>query len=768
VNGNLEVAVAQISSLDSFRSERRLAALLRGRDDVSAAVQAARAALHRISPFDHRTAWDEAVHGLFEANLGEAVALTFLRLTEQWPAQRSADDLVAIGHAAKDVGRSAGSRVAHALLIELSKVLSRLAGPGELTAVLAALGQLADTGPESVGLAIARLEQFLAHAGGEEFSAWLSAGLRASGGRAARRRAYFALDDPLSARLFAAGRTGDDFARLEKRLAATTVALWNRTPRFRKLAIAPTPVPRRSSLAAGFIGLPETFLGFEGEGADAIYLAAVAHAGAHLVHSTVRFPVGRLKTLQIALVSLIEDARVETLALREMPGLRRLWLPFHTATPSVQATAAGLMVRLARALIDPDYQDQDAWVARGQTLFASAADRWRDPAISREIGGLLGNDIGQMRLQFNAKSYVVEPAYRDDNLALWDFGDQPDSPTETIELAVDSVRIERRDDAGGRSTDDNAKPDETLRARAGAVTLLDGFPVATYPEWDYAARTERADWTTILEADAAVFAQPFDLPADTATMRWITRLARDASIGRRIRHKGQRDGDALDIDAAVALTIERRAGSISEPRVYQRDAPGPRDLAILLLMDLSQSTADRDRGGRTVLDVERKAAAIMAAAVEAANDAIAVHGFSSDGRERVRYLRIKGFAEPVDAVVRARLAGLGSSHSTRLGAALRHAGGYLAERRAFRKVLLVLTDGEPSDVDVPDTQYLVEDARRAVQQLRRRSTDIFAFGIGEGRFAQLDRIFGERHALRVPRIEVLPQRVMQLYAELKK
>ncbi|HEX7923164.1 MAG TPA: VWA domain-containing protein, partial [Bradyrhizobium sp.] len=118
--------------------------------------------------------------------------------------------------------------------------------------------------------------------------------------------------------------------------------------------------------------------------------------------------------------------------------------------------------------------------------------------------------------------------------------------------------------------------------------------------------------------------------------------------------------------------------------------------------------------------------------------------------------------------VRSRLAGLGSSHSTRLGAALRHAGGYLAGRRAFRKVLLVLTDGEPSDVDVPDPQYLVEDARRAAQQLRRRGTDIFAFGIGEDRFPQLDRIFGERYALRVPRIEVLPQRVMQLYAELKK
>ncbi|WP_143278205.1 VWA domain-containing protein [Bradyrhizobium sp. UFLA03-84] len=762
------MAVAQISSLDSFRSGRRLAALLRGHDEIGSAVQAARAALQRAGSIDHLAAWDEVVHVLFDANLGHAVVLVFLQLSEQWPAQRSTDDLIAIGRAAGDIGRGAGSRAAHALLIELSKVLPRLVGAGGLTAVLAALGQLADGGPESVGLAIGRLEPLLAHAGGEDFAAWVSAGLRASGGRASRRRAYFALDDPLSARLFAVGRTGDDFARLEKRLAATTLALWNRRPRFRKLAMAPTPVPRRTSLAVGFIGLPETFPGFAGEAADTVYLAAVAHAGAHLVHSTVRFPVGRLKALQIALVSLIEDARVETLALREMPGLRRLWLPFHSATPSGQATAAGLMMRLARALIDPNYQDPDAWVTKGRQLFADAAGRCTDPAISREIGGLLGNDIGQMRLQFNAKSYVVEPAYRDDNLALWDFGDQPDSPTETIELAVDSVRVERREDADGQSTDDNARPDETLRAKAAAVTLLDGFPVATYPEWDYAARTERADWTTILEADAVVSARPFELPTDTETTRWITRLTSDASIGRRIRHKAQRDGEALDIDAAIALTIERRAGSISEPRVYQRDAPGPRDLAILLLLDLSQSTADRDRRGRTVLEVERKAAAIMAAAVEAANDAIAVHGFSSDGREHVRYLRVKGFEEPMDAVVRSRLAGLGSSHSTRLGAALRHAGDYLEGRRAFRKVLLVLTDGEPSDVDVPDPQYLVEDARRAAQQLRRRGTDIFAFGVGEHRFPQLDRIFGERHALRVPRIEVLPHRVMQLYAELKK
>ena len=90
-----------------------------------------------------------------------------------------------------------------------------------------------------------------------------------------------------------------------------------------------------------------------------------------------------------------------------MPGLARLWLPFHTAQPFGGTAAPTLMVRLARALLDPTYTDDDAWVTKGRELFAVAQDRLVDPAISREIGGILGNDLGQMRVQFNARTYVV-------------------------------------------------------------------------------------------------------------------------------------------------------------------------------------------------------------------------------------------------------------------------------------------------------------------------------------------------------------------------
>ena len=106
------------------------------------------------------------------------------------------------------------------------------------------------------------------------------------------------------------------------------------------------------------------------------------------------------------------------------PGLRRVWAPFHVATPSGVITAPTLLARLARALFDPDYADPDGFVNKGRALFAAEVDRLDDISLSRRIGGLLGNDLGQMRVQFNARTYVVEPVYRDDGLGLWDFGDR--------------------------------------------------------------------------------------------------------------------------------------------------------------------------------------------------------------------------------------------------------------------------------------------------------------------------------------------------------
>jgi nitric oxide reductase NorD protein len=192
-----------------------------------------------------------------------------------------------------------------------------------------------------------------------------------------------------------------------------------------------------------------------------------------------------------------------------------------------------------------------------------------------------------------------------------------------------------------------------------------------------------------------------------------------------------------------------------------------RDLSVLVLIDASESTRDRVKDTTmSVMALERAAAALLAQAMAELGDPFALHGFCSNGREEVRYYRVKDFAEPYTIATRARLAGLRGMLSTRVGAALRQAGREIAGQPTHRKLVLLITDGEPADVDVADGRYLVEDARKAVHELSHQGIDVFCVGLDSGGESYLPRIFGARNSLMINRIEALPEKLPMLYFRL--
>ena len=555
------------------------------------------------------------------------------------------------------------------------------------------------------------------------------------------------------------------FSAIERRLTCYLRALWGRPP-----ALRDGGRRGRVSIVEGAIRMPDVFPAGAGEGI-ALHRAAAAHAAAHLVHSTHRFPLAKLRPIQVAIVSLIEDARIERLAWRDLPGLRRLWLPFHVARPEAIPNATSLMARLARALIDPDYRDLDGWVAKGRGLFEAQDARLDDPSISREIGTLLGNDLGQMRMQFDYGHYLVEPAYRDDNAFLWEFPENPSTPPPESGPAVlvGTVTLEADGTPEGDRADQS--PDGARREisppQAVPATEVPDAPPHRYPEWDYVIGVHRPAWCTVRErrpepGDAGAIDEILSRHEEVVAR--VTRLVRSAQVGHAARLRRQVEGNDLDLDAAIAAIADLRAGRTPSPRVYQRPGRIRRDLAVLWLLDLSRSTNDVVPGtGETILALARGATAVVAEAIAAADDSFALHGFDSSGREDVGYYRFKDFGEPYAEVARARLAAMTGQRSTRMGAALRHAGHLLSERRAARKLIVLVTDGAPHDIDVHDRWYLALDAKRAVEEQRRTGSATFCVSLNPGADAYVTRIFGAGNYLVLDQLRRLPEKLALVY-----
>ncbi|GLK75037.1 hypothetical protein GCM10008171_02910 [Methylopila jiangsuensis] len=739
-----------------------LTRLLAGRADVGEALSAALARLDARWSAEETEVWASGALGLVHANAGGRCLAAYFRLSASAREQEAAA-LAADARGAAEVARHAGSAAALAVLEAMPAALLRLPDAGARAFWWRGLVRLAREASDGVAPLAAHAHAVLAAGGGPAFESFVAAGLRATGGSRARRTAFFALEDPAARRLLERAGGALGFEDLERRLKLFGRALWGVAPRLAGLEGAGlAPAPQRASIAGELIRLPHVYRGVPPARVPPLYRAALAHAQAHLVFGR-RQKVGKIRPLQIAMTGLIEDARVEALAIRRFPGLRALWTPWHEARPGDAMTAPMLMARLARALLDPDYEDPDGFVEKGRRLFAEADGRLDDPLLSRAIGGLLGNDIGQMRLRFDLKAYVVEPLYRDDNLALWEFDEPPDERADEIEQAVDAARPtpEERDD--GRPSDEAPEPEA---GRARPVSADERGPVvAVYPEWDRAAGAERPGWTTVRDAPAPhgdAAALEAALQRRHGFSERIARLVKGARIGKAARLRRQPEGFDLDLDAAVDAAIALRTGDLPDERIHRASGKRARDVATVILLDISESTRDRV-GGATVLEIETLAVAALARAMEAAGDAFAVRAFASCGRDDVRLFRLKDFADRFDRDAMARLAGLRSGLSTRLGAALRHAGAEVEAVRAHRKLVIALTDGEPSDIDVADPLDLVEDARRATLSLRRRGVDVFGVTLGG---APSGAVFGRANTIPVKKLEELPARVSELYFRL--
>lgn len=616
------------------------------------------------------------------------------------------------------------------------------------------LEQLGAEDAESALAVVDHLERLLDRLDVEGLGRWILGGLRRYPREPARQRAYFRLEDPRAVEALHGEACAESLSRAQTALTWILGGLSGRSitvqPRRQTQLNAPE---LRPVLTPTHLLLPDSYTLLDGADRFGLFRAAVAHAVAHLLHSRPSRDAAALKPMGIAVVSSIEDARVERLLCRQWPGIRHWFRAF--AAPAPDAGDLGftaLLTRLDRALLDPSCQDGDYWVQKGRTLFEETERNagLDDYDAFRRIASILANDLGQMRVRFNPQQFSVPFAYRDDHSYLWDYGQPQTPPSEPTDLDA------RMLDIGSAST--RSEPEN-----AAAEVELGRFAVA---EWDDAATLLRRDWCTVIEKRPAwrLPARPFGQASDGAVRRLSRPWSRRLTRARRMRR--QWEGDDIDLNAAIEVLIDRRLDLAPDARLFMRPGRARAHASMLVLLDLSESANDRVGGTmRSILDLEKEAALLLAASIDPRNERFAVHGFSSDTRSKVQYLRLLDFGmSHDDPIALARIRTVQAALSTRMGAALRRAIEHVDAEPGEQKAIFVITDGAPSDVDVPEAGYLIEDARVAVQEARRRGIDVLCVGLDPDGSDYVRRIFGWRNYRIVDDPHVLPRQLTTLCA----
>ena len=224
--------------------------------------------------------------------------------------------------------------------------------------------------------------------------------------------------------------------------------------------------------------------------------------------------------------------------------------------------------------------------------------------------------------------------------------------------------------------------------------------------------------------------------------------------------RGQIDGNEFDLDAVMRMRADLAAGGNGTERIHLASRPQGHDLAVTILVDVSLST-DAWFDDHRVPDVENQALLVLTNGLSACGTNHSILTFTSRRRSWIRIETVKAFGEALGSDVERRIASLTPGYCTRIGAAIRHASAKLAEQANRTKLLLVITDGKPNDIDHYEGRFALEDSHKAVAEARRAGQTVFAVTVDKDARSYLPMMSGRNGFAIVGDIARLPQALPQ-------
>ncbi len=550
----------------------------------------------------------------------------------------------------------------------------------------------------------------------------------------------------------------------------------------------------RASFDGASLRLPESLATFPDARANAALYLWLATAAVALRDTTAP---DHDDPLQADLAAIAIARTMTARALENAPGYAKLYADLCAATllfrrtPNLPPAEAAVEARIRAALgEDLPLPPLPARAPRGYRPFRPVP-LWPDLRVLARSEAMVvetrategtpeeGQQEGKTKRARRRKS---DQADRSDSFILHKF--------EAILSFAEFLNLNRRvedddDDSAKKAADDQDEIGLGQLSKAPATRLklhLDLAPEdverealsgqSTYPEWDVRTATYLPAHARVLSSrlEASLATPPFrDDPRASARIRAVRRQF-EALRPSRVSTPGHPDGDELDTDRAVRARVDFYACGEGTDRVWRQTRPEARDLAVSILLDVSRSTESAIPGhghdGRSVIDIEREALAALAWGLDAVGDSFAIHAFSSLKRSRVFVQEAKGFDEPMSEAVESRIAALKPGHYTRLGAAIRHMSAGLARQNRKRRLLLVITDGKPNDLDHYEGRHGIEDSMMAVREARRAGHSVFGITVDRDGKSWFPRIFGQGGFALIAHPEKLTQALPAIYRQL--
>lgn len=461
------------------------------------------------------------------------------------------------------------------------------------------------------------------------------------------------------------------------------------------------------------------------------------------------------------------------LELLQMPGEDRLdefLFPLvEIATPCVKPETTFQDVLQMTALIYPHLEKLLQSSGSGDNMYRSIDDDENEggrvqPKRPRDF--FLSNlDSGHGKADEKLAEHMMRLNFRDLKLEEHDSKDKSNIVT---------GRIESRD-AKYDPDLDNKKPVRMTGQYVEDADLI-GRPIL-YPEWDYLGGGYRRNWVTVYTMKRIPGKEN---PPGSPLEGWEELVKEVVKQFRMLRHeefswrKKLMDGHEIDLDELIKSEVDRRSGITPSEKIYMEKRRSGREVSALLLLDMSASTSyeieEGEHSGDTVLQILLSGSAIMGKALEQLGDRYSIYGFSGFGREKVEFLEIKSFEKALDDTLLENMGRLHPQRSTRMGAAIRHAYHILAAEPSKLKLLLILSDGFPQDIDYGenrfDREYGLQDTTKALQEAEAHGIMPFCFSVDTAH-DYLRNILPTRNYMVVNSIPDLPLGLPKIYMLLR-